>query len=180
MFGNIIDIDDNKVTLVNLKQEAETNILNYHVIFAENDRKVVGEIVGINNEVIKILLVGEIKNDIFTSGVIKKPSFKTPARLIYKSELELILGSQDIAAKENLLIGKSTTYEGYNISTKINDFFTSHFAIVGNTGARKSCGVARILQNIFQDNKAGVPQNAHIVLFDVYGEYNDAFKNFYS
>ena len=176
MFGNIIDIDDNKITLVNLKQEAETNILNYHVIFAENDRKVVGEIVGINNEVIKILLVGEIKNDIFTSGVIKKPSFKTPARLIYKSELELILGSQDIAAKENLLIGKSTTYEGYNISTKINDFFTSHFAIVGNTGAGKSCGVARILQNIFYHNDEAMPINAHIVLFDAYGEYNSAFS----
>ena len=59
----------------------------------------------------------------------------------------------------------------------LNDFFSNHFAIIGNSGSGKSCGVARILQNIFQDNKAGIPKNAHIVLFDVYGEYNEAFKN---
>jgi len=68
MFGNIIDIEDNKVIVENLKKEAETNILNFHVIFMENDRKIVGEIIGINNEIIKILLVGEIRNDIFISG----------------------------------------------------------------------------------------------------------------
>lgn len=176
MFGNIIDIEDNKVIVENLKKEAETNILNFHVIFMENDRKIVGEIIGINNEIIKILLVGEIRNDIFISGVIKKPSFKTQARLIYKSELELILGSQDVASKENLLIGRSTTYEGYQISTKINDFFSSHFAIVGNTGSGKSCGVARLLQNIFYHNDEALPINAHLVLFDAYGEYNKAFN----
>ncbi len=176
MFGNIIDIEENTVTLVNLKQEAETNLLNVHVVFSENDRLIVGEVIGINNEVIKILLLGEIKNNVFTAGVIKKPSFKTPARLIYKSELELFLGSQDIANKSNLLIGKSTTYEGYYITTKINDFFDSHFAIVGNTGSGKSCGVASILQNIFYHNDEALPTKAHIVLFDAYGEYNRAFE----
>ena len=176
MFGKILDIEDNIVTIENLKQEAEANILNYHVVFNENNRSVVGEIISINDSIIKILLVGEIKNNTFIAGVIKKPSFKTPARLIYKSELELILGSQDIASKENLLIGKSSTYDGYYISTKINDFFSSHFAIVGNTGAGKSCGVARIFQNIFYHNDEAMPVNAHIVMFDAYGEYNRAFS----
>ena len=175
MFGNIIDIQDNIVTLVNLKKEAETNLLNIHVVFAENDRFIVGEIIAINNEEIKILLLGEIKDNVFTAGVIKKPSFKTPARLIYKSELELFLGSQDVANKSNLLIGKSTSYEGYNVTCKINDFFSAHFAIVGNTGAGKSCGVASILQNIFYHNDEAMPTKAHIVLFDAYGEYNRAF-----
>ena len=55
MFGNIIDIEENTVTLVNLKKEAETNLLNVHVVFSENDRLVVGEVVGINSEIIKIL-----------------------------------------------------------------------------------------------------------------------------
>ncbi len=176
MFGDIIDIEKNTVTLVNLKKEAEANLLNVHVVFCENDRSVVGEIIAINNEIIKILLLGEIRNNIFTPGVIKKPSFKTPARLIYKSEVELFLGSQDIGNKSNLLIGKSTTYEGYNVTTKINDLFDGHFAIVGNTGAGKSCGVASILQNIFYHNDEVLPTKAHIVLFDAYGEYNRAFE----
>ena len=177
MFGNIIEIQDNIVVIENLKKEAETNLLNFHIVFSENDRLIVGEIIAINAEIIKILLLGEIKNNEFTPGVIKKPSFKTSARLIYKSELEMFLGSQDIGNKSNLLIGKSTTYDGYYVSAKVNELLSSHFSIVGNTGAGKSCGVASILQNIFYHNDEAMPTNAHIVLFDAYGEYNKAFAN---
>ena len=98
-------------------------------------------------------------------------------RIIYKQELELLIGKQDSNDKSNIYLGKSVTYEQFDVKINLNDFFSNHFAILGNSGSGKSCGVARILQNIFQDNKAGVPQNAHIVLFDVYGEYNEAFKN---
>lgn len=175
MFGNIVEIEDDLVTLVNAKGEAESNLLNIYMVFSENDRYIVGEIVGINDSYIKVLLIGEIKNNTFVPGIIRKPSYKCSARLIYKSELELILGSQDISNKENLLIGKSSVYDGFFVSTKLNDFFSSHFAIVGNTGAGKSCGVARIFQNIFYHNDEAMPTKAHIVIFDAYGEYNKAF-----
>ena len=36
-----------------------------------------------------------------------------------------------------------------NDYVKYNDFFSNHFAILGNSGSGKSCGVARILQNVF-------------------------------
>lgn len=176
MFGKIIDVNENEVIIENLKKEAETSLLGFHIIFQEADRKLVGEITKINSEEISIQLIGEIKNDDFIPGVFKKPSYSTQARLIYKSELEYLLGSQDVSNKENLLIGKSTTYEGYYISTKLNDFFANHFAIVGNTGAGKSCGVARLFQNIFYYNDTQMPVNAHIILFDAYGEYNAAFE----
>ena len=140
------------------------------MVFPEENRSIVGEILNIDNNQIYILLVGEIRNDIFTSGVIKKPSFKSGCRLIYKSELELILGSQDIAAKNTLYLGKSNIYEGYNVSANLTSFFSNHFAIIGNTGCGKSCGVARILQNIFLHNNEAVPSNAHMVIFDVYGD----------
>lgn len=172
MFGKVLNIDDNFVTVENLSREAQANYLNIHVVFPEENRNVVGEILRIDNDSIDIMLVGEIRNNNFTTGVIKKPSFKSAARLIYKSELELILGNQDIAAKNTLYLGKSNIYEGYNVSVKLNSFFSNHFAIIGNTGSGKSCGVARILQNVFLHNNEGVPSNAHIVIFDVYGEYN--------
>lgn len=176
MFGKVLNIDDNFVTIENLSKEAQANYLNIHVVFPEENRSVVGEILRIDNESIDIMLVGEIRNNNFTSGVIKKPSFKSAARLIYKSELELILGPQDIAAKNTMYLGKSNIYEGYNVSAKLNSFFSNHFAIIGNTGSGKSCGVARILQNIFLHNNEGVPKNAHIVIFDVYGEYNKSLS----
>lgn len=175
MFGKILEVEDNNVIIENLKTDAEVNILNYHVIFEEPKRKVVGEVVSINETQIKILLIGEIIGTRFISGVLKKPNFKTKPRIIYKSEAELLIGSQDITDPKVLNIGSSYTYDGYAVTTSTNSFLASHFAIVGNTGSGKSCGVARILQNIFSFEYEA-PVDAHIVLFDVYGEYNNAFK----
>lgn len=177
MFGKITEIIDNYVYVENSTHELKNNILNIHVVFPEANHGVVGEVLSVNVDVIKIFLVGEIRNGVFFPGVMRKPSFQTIPRIIYKQELELLIGKQDSNDKSNIYLGKSVTYEQFDVKINLNDFFSNHFAILGNSGSGKSCGVARILQNIFQDNKAGVPQNAHIILFDVYGEYNEAFKN---
>ena len=177
MFGRITEIIDNYVYVENSAHELRSNILNIHVIFEETNRKVVGEVLSVNKDTIKIFLVGEIRDNMFYPGIMRKPSFQCIPRIVYKQELELLLGKQDVFDKSYVYLGKSVTYEKFNINMNLNDFFSNHFAILGNSGRGKSCGVARILQNIFQDNKAGIPKNAHIVLFDVYGEYNDAFKN---
>ena len=177
MFGKITEIIDNYVYVENSTHELKNNILNIHVIFEEVNRKVVGEVLSVNKDTIKIFLVGEIRDNMFYPGIMRKPSFQCIPRIVYKQELELLLGKQDVFDKSYVYLGKSVTYEKFNINMNLNDFFSNHFAILGNSGSGKSCGVARILQNIFQDNKAGIPKNAHIVLFDVYGEYNEAFKN---
>lgn len=177
MFGKILEVNDNLIKIENIKTDSEANILNFHVVFEEENRKVVGEVIGITENYITVLLVGEITNDNFIAGVLKKPNFKTKPRIIYKSEVELLIGKQDVSQDDTLYIGKSYTYEQYKVTTNVNNFLANHFAIVGNTGSGKSCGVARIIQNIFNfDNN--VPKNAHIILFDVYGEYNSAFETF--
>lgn len=177
MFGKILEVNEDLIKIENIKSDAETNILNFHVVFEEEKRKIVGEIVGITESYISILLVGEIADNHFIPGVLKKPNFKTKPRIIYKSEVELLIGKQDVSLNDTLYIGKSYIYDQYKVTVNTNDFLANHFAIVGNTGSGKSCGVARIIQNIFNfDNN--VPKNAHIVLFDVYGEYNSAFETF--
>ena len=177
MFGKIMSIEENIVVLENTSGKLEANYINYHIVFPEVDRKIVGEITSIKEKEIAVLLVGEIKDDIFSTGVLKKPNFTSVPRLVYKSEVELFLGSQDISNKDNLYFGKSHIYEGFSICADLNDFFANHFAIIGNTGSGKSCGVARILQNIFYHNDAAMPTNAHMILFDVYGEYNSALND---
>jgi len=174
MFGKIIGIEESIVSIENIAQNLEANYINYHVIFPEADRKVVGEIISINDSEIKVMLVGEIRSDIFKSGVLRKPNFNSTPRLIYKSEVELFIGSQDVGDASSLYLGKSHIYEGFNVSADINNFFSNHFAILGNTGSGKSCGVAKIIQNIFYHNDSALPKNARMVLFDVYGEYNSA------
>lgn len=175
MFGKIVSITDKYVKLINLSKRIQSNVINYHTIFERDNFKIVGEIESMDNEFINILLVGEIRNNIFVPGIIHYPSADSICRIIYKQELELILGSQNYMSKDNLLIGSSSLYDGFKVTCKINDFWSQHFAIIGNSGCGKSCGVASMIQNIFYYNEK-LPINAHIVIFDVYGEYHTAFS----
>ena len=45
------------------------------------------------------------------------------------------------------------------IAIDIDSFFNSHFAIFGSTGSGKSCGLSRILQNLFS-KKEYIPYKA--------------------
>lgn len=175
MFGKIVGFDGSNIYVENLSKVADTNYIGFHVVFDEKDHKIVGEIIGITPEKITIYLIGEIDNGVFSNGVLKKPSVNTIARIIYKSELECILGNQDYLSKSNLLFGTSPIYKDYVITSDISGFFANHFAILGNSGSGKSCGVARLLQNIFYTSSNEIPRNAHICLFDAYGEYYNTF-----
>ncbi len=177
MFGKILGFDSSKMFLENTKRVADTNYIGYHVVFPEVDHKIVGEIVSISPTEIVVYLIGEIINGVFTNGVLKKPSTNTQARIIFKSELECILGDQNYIDKSNILFGTSPIYKDYVITAKLNDFFANHFAIIGNTGSGKSCGLARIIQNIFYSSNSDLPKNAHFVLFDAYGEYYNTFND---
>lgn len=169
MFGKILTIDGNSCKIENLSKVTHSELMNCHVIFPEKDRKVMGEITKITDEVIDILLVGEIKNNKFYPGVVKKPN--TIPRIINVSELELVIGTQ---SKGLPVLGESSIYKGFNINLPIDDFFANHSAIIGNTGSGKSCGVTRILQNIIINSEKR-PVNSHFVIFDAYGEYKNAF-----
>ncbi len=174
MFGEIKDITDNLIIVNNKSGKLETNLLNMHVVFTEGNRKIIGEIIKVDIEEFHIMLLGELKETYFQSGILKVPTINASCRLIYKNELEMLIGSQDYASKKSLLLGSSINYEGYKVTMNMNDFFSHHFAIIGNTGTGKSCGVARIIQNIFYYNNEAIPVNAHIILFDIYGEYHSA------
>ena len=169
MFGKILTIDGNSCKIENISKVTHSELMNCHVIFPEKDRKVMGEISKITDEVIDILLVGEIKNNKFYPGVVKKPN--TVPRIINVSELELVIGTQ---SKGLPVLGESSIYKGFNINLPIDDFFANHSAIIGNTGSGKSCGVTRILQNIIINSEKR-PVNSHFVIFDAYGEYKNAF-----
>ena len=176
MFGRIIGIDNNEVLIENKSHKAVSDIMNCHLIFEENDRRIVGEIIFIDDEIVRVLLLGEITDNKFSSGILKKPSGNSSIRIVTIDELEIIFGKNKVS-KDNLLLGKSVIYNGLNISVPLNNFFAYHSAILGNTGSGKSCCVARLFQNLFLKNEKA-PVNAHIVLFDAYGEYVDTFNEF--
>ena len=95
MFGKVIEVNKKMIKMVNASNVAQPGIMNYHVVFEEDGRKVVAEITSCDDKFIEAVLVGEIQNNTFTSGVLKKPGFQKVCRMVTKSELELIIGKQN-------------------------------------------------------------------------------------
>ncbi|MBD3362259.1 DUF87 domain-containing protein [Candidatus Dojkabacteria bacterium] len=60
-----------------------------------------------------------------------------------------------------------------------NKLFNKHFAIVGSTGSGKSHSVASIIQKAIQEKNGSYDDlnNSHIVIFDIGGEYREAFPD---
>jgi len=73
-------------------------------------------------------------------------------------------------------IGKSVVFQGYDVKVRVDEFFGGHVAVLGNTGSGKSCTVASILQSLFEKADEYKALGATFVVFDVNGEYWDAFK----
>ncbi len=174
MFGKILQINEGSVVVENkIQGDNNLDLMNTHVVFEEKDQRILGEVVELNPTNIKINFLGEFLADSYVNGVIRKPLLSSQIRLINATELSQIVG-QDNA--ESFLLGRSSIYKQYNVYPKLNDFFANHLAIVGNSGSGKSCGVARIVQNIFANQKSN-SYNANIFIFDAYGEYKTAFQN---
>ena len=175
MFGRVINSKENHVIIENPSHNVILALQGVHVVFEESERLIIGQIVSLDSDKYEITLIGEISNGRFYNGIYKQPSISNPPRLVNSKELITFIGNQNYKDNNTLLIGTSTIYNQYNVTASLNDFFSNHFAIVGNSGYGKSCGVARLLQNAFYYHETP-PKNAHIVLFDVYGEYNNAFS----
>ncbi len=178
MLGTIDEIIDNSVVIkLSIDISNQPNLVGLHVVFDEQKKGVVGEIANTNKERMIVNIVGELRDGKFTPGSSAKPSFKSVPRLIKLEELAVLLGNQNLKPGQTNF-GTSNIYEGYKINVGINDFFSNHFAILGNSGAGKSCSVASILQKLFLANSTP-PVAANMFFFDAYGEYTSAFNNFH-
>ena len=167
--GNIVTVKIDYSNILNLG-----NLMNIHTIFSDGKNVLVGEIIKVDLELLKIAIVGELKDNAFIPGISIKPSFNASIRIVNKEELVYILGSQE-ASDDKISLGLSSVYPGYKINVDVNSFFSNHFAILGNTGSGKSCTFSRLMQNVFTTSKY-LPVNANIFIFDAYGEYKNAFS----
>ncbi len=174
MFGKILNITDKSIEIeINNNANVIPNLMNLHVIFESENTKLLGEVRNVLEGKIYVDLKGQFIGEKFIQGTIKKPSLNSSIRLINDEELNIILGNDNI---NNIYIGKSPIYPNKNIYVSINDLFSNHLSIFGNSGSGKSCSVSRIIQNIFL-NKNFLTYNANLFFFDAYGEYKNAFKD---
>ena len=153
--------------------DVSTNLMNLHLVFEDDAKKVLGEVDDIDGDTLKAKFLGEIAGDKLIGGNIRKPSLDAKIRVIDKSEIPLITGTD---TDGYMLLGQSPLYDGVPVFLNVNSFFSNHFAIFGNTGSGKSCGVSRLFQNMFHDQRLN-PYKANMFIFDSSGEYYNAFSN---
>ncbi len=171
MIGKIINMDNNAAYIE--ATQVSSNLINMHVIFEDTNKKVLGEVESLENKIIKIRLLGEIVNNQYIGGVIRKPSLESTVRIISEEELKIIVGEDN---EGSLLIGNSALYNNCKIFAKLNDMFSNHLAVFGNSGSGKSFGVSRLLQNIFHSKNFSAFRS-NILIFDTFGEYHNALNS---
>jgi len=175
--GRVKDVGIDNVNIVVTSNLAyEKNLIDHHVIFETNsNQKIVGTVISLNSEIGSIKLIGEINGPRFIPGVLVKPSIGNVCFAATDEEVRLIISGDQNNFMKRVLIGNMPLYNNTPAYVSTNTFFSNHFAIFGNTGSGKSCGVARLFQNIFFNNTQ-TPRNACIFIFDAYGEYESALS----
>ena len=173
MLGKILTISKNSATLsINKEAGQISDLINLHVVFEDDDKKILGEIDSINEDTIKVTFLGELTENDFIGGLIRKPSLNAKARIINEQELAILTGNDSASIQ----LGVSPLYNDFPLKVSVDELFSNHTAIFGNTGSGKTYGICRIIQNIFPSGNV-IPYKANLFIFDSYGEYINAFKD---
>ena len=173
MLGKIKTISKNSAVVEINKESGQTkDLINLHVIFEDENKKILGEIDSILEDTVKITFLGELTENDFIGGLIKKPSLDAKIRIINEQELKILTGNED----RGLRLGVSPLYNEFPLNVNIDELFSNHTAIFGNTGSGKTYGICRIIQNIFPNSQT-IPYKANLFIFDSYGEYINAFQD---
>ncbi|MGN1268044.1 MAG: ATP-binding protein [Candidatus Aphodocola sp.] len=176
--GKVKNIGTENINItVTSKQALEKNLIDHHVIFKTNDnKKIVGTLISLDSNEGKVKLIGEIQGFRFVPGVLNKPAIGNICFIATDEETKLIVADeQGNNVIKKVLVGSMPLYNNTPAYVPTNTFFSNHFAIFGNTGSGKSCGVARLFQNVFF-NQPQAPKNACVFIFDAYGEYESALS----
>ena len=173
MLGKILTITKNSAIVeVNKEAIGIKDLINLHVVFEDDNKKILGEIDSIEQDNLKISFLGELTDNDFIGGLIKKPSMDAKIRIINQDELKILTGSEN----KSIRLGVSPLYNDFPLNVNLDEFFSNHSAIFGNTGSGKTYGICRIIQNIFPASQI-IPYKANFFIFDSYGEYINAFKD---
>lgn len=119
------------------------------------------------NRTIEAVMVGRLDGTAFEPGITSYPSVFAPVYAATRQDLETIFRPKGHAIR----YGEAIVAADQDIWLDADKLLGHHFAILGTTGAGKSCSVMAILDALFE---LDVP-SANIVIFDTNGEYAPCF-----
>ncbi|HEX6142641.1 MAG TPA: ATP-binding protein [Geminicoccaceae bacterium] len=117
-----------------------------------------------------IRLVGEILNGVpeaFQRGVSSFPALDSPIHAATPGELSTMYARPDAATVRLGTLHQASEIDAFALT---DNLLGKHFAVLGTTGAGKSCAMTLILQAILDAHPCG-----HIVMIDPHNEYGQAF-----
>jgi hypothetical protein len=122
-----------------------------------------------DRRLVEIKLLGEMPDGIgrFRRGVSSHPALDTPIHMASRDELQAIFARPDKPTVRLGTLHQASDLPAYAIT---DNLLGKHFAILGTTGAGKSCSVTVILRAILEANPHG-----HIIMLDPHNEYAPAF-----
>jgi len=120
----------------------------------------------------------------FVLGVGVFPSLYSDVSIVTFEDMRHILrtNSNELGQTEgnqihqSFSLGVSKNLINYPIDVSIDSFFNIHSAVLGNSGSGKSNTIAHIIQEIHKKENHSAT-GARLLLFDVNGEYKQAFVN---
>ncbi len=126
--------------------------------------------------VMAIQLLGTIRNHVFHRGVNESPTVGDDVWVAAQRDFEAIFGTFDAMLAgsphpRSFTLGKFASDTDFEVKALGKEFFSKHVAVMGNSGAGKSCCTAKVLQEVLE-----LPES-QVIMFDMHGEYRRAFSD---
>lgn len=156
------------VTALDMAEEPEASLQNRQMLIIARPRRTMWvSMIGTITQ-----SAGEEKH--FEYGIKRYPELDNPVWFASEEDLDIIFDKSRKAEARHITIGKSPIFTDYDVTIDIDRFFGKHAAILGNTGAGKSCTVTALIKSVLE---RGMP-NAHFIVLDTNNEYEQAFTEY--
>ncbi len=117
--------------------------------------------------ILLVSMVGTVKAGRYERGVSLFPVVDSPVFLAEDSDLAVAFA---VYQRFGFSVGQVSLFENQRAFLDANKFFGKHIAVLGSSGAGKSCTVASILQ------KVSKYPDTNIIILDIHNEYHKAFE----
>ncbi len=113
-----------------------------------------------------IIMIGVLKNNKFEAGVSILPTAEGIVFLLEDKDIKVVFSAYQ---QFDFSLGLLSFFENERAYLDPNRFFGKHLAVLGSSGAGKSCTVSSILQKVTKY------PDTRIIILDLHNEYKQAF-----
>lgn len=123
------------------------------------------------NRTLQVSLFGHFEEGNFRQGIKEMPLIDNECYILDRQEFSNLHKFHD-DLESTIELGTLTEEPSQKINLSVNKLFASHMGIFGNTGSGKSNTLARMYNELFENNKSPkFKSNAKFVIIDFNGEY---------